>query len=83
MNAHEFNFKYQDYLEAGFYGMDIHIPEVISYLDEEFEKEIAINPKFKYSQIKTKFGMARIYVENCNKDGLWEKQVDEIIKHIK
>ena len=33
MTTTEFNEKYKDYLNNGHYGLDIHIPSVISYLD--------------------------------------------------
>ena len=54
-NEEEFNKKYSAYLEERFYGLDISHPEVVDYLDKEFEKEIEKNPAFQYSQIKMKF----------------------------
>lgn len=56
----EFNEKYKDYLEEGHYGMDIDIPSVISYIDTVFNDLVKIEG-FKYSQVKTKFGLARVY----------------------
>jgi hypothetical protein len=56
----EFNAKYADYLEEGHYGMDINIPSVITYVDQIFQDLIKIEG-FKYQQIKTKFGLARVY----------------------
>jgi hypothetical protein len=56
----EFNAKYADYLEEGHYGMDINIPAVIAYVDQIFQDLIKIEG-FKYQQIKTKFGLARVY----------------------
>lgn len=56
----EFNAKYIDYLEEGNYGMDINIPSVIAYVDQIFQDLIKIEG-FKYQQIKTKFGLARVY----------------------
>ena len=56
----EFNEKYKEYIEEDFYGMDINIPAVISYVDTVFNDLIKIEG-FKYSQIKTKFGLARVY----------------------
>ena len=56
----EFNAKYIDYLEEGNYGMDINIPSVITYVDQIFQDLIKIEG-FKYQQIKTKFGLARVY----------------------
>jgi hypothetical protein len=60
--AEQFNEKYKEYLEEGHYGMDIHYPSVIEYLDKVFQDLIKI-PKFKYSQIKLKFNDCRFY---CN-----------------
>lgn len=75
-----FNQKYKDYLEPRFYGLEIGDPDVIYYLDQEFEKEIKQNPTFQYSQIKLKFGRTVIY---CNKGldavGEWEEKIDEIL----
>lgn len=56
----EFNEKYKDYLEEGHYGIDINEPSVITYVDQIFNDLIQI-PGFKYQQIKTKFGLARVY----------------------
>lgn len=56
----EFNEKYKDYLEEGHYGIDINEPSVITYIDQIFNDLIQI-PGFKYQQIKTKFGLARVY----------------------
>ena len=60
-----FNEKYKDYLEKAHYGLDINNPEVIKYLDKEFQELIKI-PNFKYSQIKLKFGMGRFYCDNVS-----------------
>jgi len=60
MTADEFNIKYSEYLEEGHYGLDIHIPSVIKYLDEIFQGLIKI-PGFKYLQIKDKFSNCRFY----------------------
>jgi hypothetical protein len=56
----EFNIKYAEYIEEDHYGMAIEIPAVLSYVDTVFNDLIKI-PGFKYSQIKTKFGLARVY----------------------
>lgn len=56
----EFNEKYKDYIEEGHYGMDIHEPSVIAYVDEIFN-DLTWIPGFKFQQIKTKFGLARVY----------------------
>ena len=62
MTTEEFNQKYEDYLEAGHYGLAINNPKVIEYLNKTFEDLITI-PYFKYHQIKEKFGSARVYME--------------------
>jgi hypothetical protein len=56
----EFNIKYKEYIEEDNYGMVIGVPAVLSYIDTVFNDLIKI-PGFKYSQIKTKFGLARVY----------------------
>ena len=56
----EFNEKYKDYIEEGHYGMAIGEPSVLTYVDQIFNDLTKI-PGFKFSQIKTKFGMARVY----------------------
>jgi hypothetical protein len=61
MTEEEFDDKWKDYLEEGHYGLAISTPEVITYVDEEFEK-LSLIPGFSFSQIKEKFGMARVYL---------------------
>ena len=56
----EFNDKYKDYIEEGHYGMDINEPSVLAYVDQVFN-DLTWIPGFKYQQIKTKFGLARVY----------------------
>jgi hypothetical protein len=58
--SNEFNDKYKNYIEEGHYGMDINEPSVLTYVDQIFNDLIQI-PGFKYQQIKTKFGLARVY----------------------
>jgi hypothetical protein len=58
--SNEFNDKYKNYIEEGNYGMDIDEPSVLTYVDQIFNDLIQI-PGFKYQQIKTKFGLARVY----------------------
>lgn len=76
--AEEFNKKYKHYLEERFYGMAINDPDAIAYLDEEFEREIAINPEFTYSQIKMKYGMVRVYATSP-KTIMWENEINKIL----
>ena len=40
--------------------MDINEPSVLAYVDQIFSDLIKI-PGFEFSQIKTKYGMARVY----------------------
>jgi hypothetical protein len=60
MTARDFNEKYLMYVEDRHYGLDIHIPEAIEYLDKVFEGLVKIEG-FKYSQIKAKFDSTRFY----------------------
>lgn len=78
MKKHEFDEKWKEYLEDGFYGLAIDDPQVIKYLDEEFTKEIEVNPSFKYAQIKMKFNMCRVYADS-DKTSIWEKEIDRLI----
>ena len=79
MTAEEFNEKYKSHLEEGHYGMAIESQAIISYLDKEFEAEIKENSDFKYSQIKFKFGWARVYT-NSDKSSKWESEIDNLSK---
>lgn len=56
----EFNNKYQAYKEEGHYGMDIEVPAVLFYVDQIFN-DLTTIPGFQYQQIKTKYGLARVY----------------------
>lgn len=56
----EFNNKYKEYIDEDHYGMDINEPSVLAYVDQIFNDLTQI-PGFKYQQIKTKFGLARVY----------------------
>jgi len=79
MTSEEFNKKYSAYLEERFYGLDIDHPEVVDYLDKEFEKEIGENPEFQFSQIKMKFGSSRVYTTS-DKSSEWETEIDRIFR---
>lgn len=72
MTVEEFNKKWEDRLEKGHYGLAISIDSVIEYLDRQFE-ELKEIPSFSYSQIKAKFGRARVYI-----DGISEDKVEDI-----
>lgn len=56
----EFNEKYAAYKNERDYGMDIGEPSVITYVDQVFN-DLTLIPGFQYQQIKTKFGLARVY----------------------
>ena len=79
MTLEEFDNKWEAHLEPGHYGLEINNSEIIDYLDEEFFKEVKINPDFQFSQIKLKFGFARVY-SNSNKNDEWEEHIDNILK---
>jgi hypothetical protein len=79
MTAEEFNKKYSAYLEERHYGLDIDHPEVVDYLDKEFDKEIVKNPEFQFSQIKMKFGSSRVYTTS-DKISEWEAEIDRIFR---
>ena len=78
MNADDFNEKYEKYLEDGHYGLDIDDLDVVTYLDREFQKEIKFNKDFSFSQIKLKFGRARVYA-NSDKCFEWEDVINKIL----
>ena len=71
MTSLEFNEKYKDFLEERHYGLGINIPELTLWLDEKFQEFIK-KPGFKYSQIKSKFGMGRFYCEGLTKEEVLE-----------
>lgn len=79
MNITEFNDKWKNHLEEGFYGMEVNETDVIDYIDREFEKEVIENKLFEYCQIKLKFGYARVYT-NSDKNNTWEEGIDKIIR---
>lgn len=79
MTAEEFNIKYKDYLEDGHYGLDLHNPEAVEYLDNEFQEFIK-TPDFSYSQIKSKFNSFRFY--NCGVSHEKTLEVEQKLKKI-
>lgn len=78
----EFNEKWAKHLEPQFYGMAIENLSVLQYMDEQFEKETQSNPDFIYSQIKLKFGTARVYTTS-EYNNVWEETIDKLIKESK
>jgi len=79
MTRADFNEKYYEYIEKGFYGLEFDIEEVTNYLDKKFEELIKI-PNFSYSQIKLKFNMARVYLDPVDSTIEMEKKIDRLIK---
>ena len=82
MTVNEFNNKYKDYLEESHYGLDIDNPDVINLLDKVFTGWIEDSKDFKYTQIKLKFGTARVYVEGIDRDTILtiENAIDILMK---
>lgn len=60
----EFNRRWKSRLKKGHYGMGISDPKIIKLVDKEFRSLEKKYPNFTYSQIKIKFGSARVYLEN-------------------
>ena len=80
MTCEEFNEHYKDYKEDGYYGLDFDIPNVTKFLDKIFQDLIQI-PGFKYSQIKLKFNMARVYTTcGVTMNFLIEEKINQIVK---
>lgn len=61
MNVSDFNKKYSNYLEFGHDGASINDEKFLKYLDEMFMNIIFHHPKFKFTQVKAKFGQVRFY----------------------
>jgi len=79
LTADQFNEKYKDYLEKGHYGLDLHKPEAIEYLDNEFQELIKI-PGFSYSQIKSKFDWFCFYNKGVSREKTQE--IEQKLKEI-
>lgn len=71
MTAQQFNEKYKDFLENGYYGLSFDEPELTIKLDKKFQEFIQ-RPGFKYKQIKVKFGMGRFYAEQVSREEIIE-----------
>lgn len=78
MTSEEFNLKYKNYLEDGFYGLALNNEKAIQYLDEKFQ-EFVKRPDFKYSQIKSKFNSFRFYADGISAEEQYEIE-DELAK---
>lgn len=81
MTKTEFNNKWFYRLEPTFYGLDIDNKEVIKYLDSKFGELEKLYPNFVYSQIKVKFEMPRVYIENIPTSVIFEieDKISELI----
>lgn len=77
MTTGEFNEKYKDYLVGNHYGLDLENPDVIEYLDKEFQELIKI-PGFKYYQIKSKFNWFSFYCDNVPRSKV--EEIEETLK---
>ena len=58
--AKEFNTKFNNYLDEDYLGMQLDFPSVIAYVSEVFNDLTEI-PGFKYQEIKTVYGLARVH----------------------
>ncbi len=75
MTSEEFNLKYKNYLEDGFYGLALNNEKAIQYLDEKFQ-EFVKRPDFKYSQIKSKFNSFCFYADGISAEEQYEIEDD-------
>lgn len=81
MTIEEFDNKWKNHLEPGHYGLDITHPDVINYLDQKFTEFQTTHPNFQYSQIKLKYGQARVYMEPYDIDTREiEQEINKILK---
>ena len=81
MTCKEFNKKWSSHLEEGFDGLVIELDEVVEFCDEQFTRMKDVYPHFTYSQIKLKFGSARVYLEGDVSTG-WIDILEEGIERI-
>lgn len=65
MTNDDFNKKYKDYLEDGYYGCEIVNEKALEYLDEKFKEYIVISG-FKYKQIKSKWNYFCFYADGLS-----------------
>ena len=78
MTSDEFNEKYAQYLGESHYGMAFDNEEIIALCDEYFQNWID-RPGFKYYQIKSKFGLSRVYCDKVDTT-LLENKINKIMK---
>jgi hypothetical protein len=62
--AEEFNKKYEIYIEKGFEGLEFSNEKVLEFLENLFESVFIHIPRFRFSQIKLKFGYCRFYSDS-------------------
>ena len=76
----QFNIKWRFHLESGFedQGLMIQDEKVIAILDKNFRIIENRYPNFTYSQIKLKFGTARVYLDNIGGSS-WESTIETLI----
>jgi len=75
--------KYSELIEQKFDGLEFDIPEVTEYLDVAFTP-LVLMPGFTFTQIKLKFGSARVYTTAPGDINLTiERTIDKIIKELK
>ena len=81
MTVDEFNDKYDEWLEAGHYGLSINNEHIIKFLDNIFQDLTKIEG-FSYSQIKLKYGMVRFYAEGISftLSGMIENRLTKILE---
>lgn len=81
MTIEQFDQKWENHLEPGHYGLAIEHEGVIAYLDQKFTQIREEFPNFQFSQIKLKFGQARVYMEppQINTHEI-EQDINQILK---
>jgi DNA-binding HxlR family transcriptional regulator len=68
MTQLEFNEKYSDYIEEGFWGLEFNIPIITEYLDKLFQEDLIHREGFKFSQIKVKFNWLCFYADGITRE---------------
>jgi hypothetical protein len=79
MTQEEFNEKYKDYIEKGYYGLAFGDDEFVDWLDIKFQEFIK-EPNFNFAQVKSKFGWGRFFCYGLSQDKV--REVEERITKI-